>query len=562
MMAVNLAHFTELCEIWAKLDLFGSESKVRPKLGNAAAIKAAVAAGSAQIPLAYRDSYAAAIMRELESVLGQTKEMSAGEREMIIEQFYAPVYQHGTIAGMVDVRPELRRFLAVVSNLYRSFVNAKKRESLQVPQVKAPTPLAFFQSDGGQGPYTITSESMQKIFNSPVAVVSLPATYRSHGLLWCSLAHEVCGHDVVHADEELVPELVAGVRSLFTGNSFAPNGPLSPNLLSALLWSYWIDEAVADVYGVLNMGPTFSLNLAAFFSAMMSCAMKESGRPVPGMPFLRCNAGPRDPMGGDNHMDEHPVDVLRLYLAIGVIDALPHLSTKVKDEYIADIEAVAKAAVHGNTEIKVQGQVKITHANWRMLDETIPMADAADAARRVGAFLVTTKLKALGNHSIQDVETWDDVDEAAAQDAAARVVANKCLIGAGDDAQLLAGCNIAIFSQPGLYKQMSTLLEEGLNESYNRDPLWGSVKPHLMIAPAVLYDYKASVSNCAPGKAPKAGKAKKGSRGKAVKASKAAKAAKASKASKASKGKASKGKASKATAKASKPARGKASRRA
>ena len=79
---------------------------------------------------------------------------------------------------------------------------------------------------------------------------------------------------------------------------------------------------------------------------------------------------------------------------------------------------------------------------------------------------------------------------------------------------------------------MSTLLEEGLDESYNRDPLWGSVKPHLMIAPAVLYDYKASVSNCAPGKAPKAGKAKKGSRGKAVKASKAAKASKASKASK------------------------------
>jgi len=555
-MAVNIAHFTELCEIWSKLDLFGSESRVRPKLGTPTAIKAAVAAGAAEIPLAYRDTYAAAIMRELESVLVQTKDMSAGERAMIIEQFYAPVYEHGTLSGMVDVRPELRRFLAVVSNLYRSFVNAKKRESLQVPQVKAPTPLAFFQSDGGQGPYTITSESMQKIFGTPVAVVSLPATYRNHGLLWCSLAHEVCGHDVVHADEELVPELVAGVRSLFTGTSFAPNGPLSPNLLSALLWSYWIDEAVADVYGVLNMGPTFSLNLAAFFSAMMSCAMTEAGRPVPGLPYLRCNAGPRDPMSGDNHMDEHPVDVLRLYLAIGVIDALPHLSSKVKEDYIADIEAVAKAAVHGNTEIKVQGQVKITHANWRMLDETIPMADAADAARRVGTFLATTKLKALGNHSIQDVETWDDVDEAAAQDAAARVVANKCLIGAGDDAQLMAGCNIAIFGQPGLYKQMNTLLEEGLNESYDRDPLWGSVKPHLMIAPAVLYGYDGDLAACPPGKVAKAtqGKAAKATKGKAAKATKG-KAAKATKGKAAKATKATRGKAAKAAPRATKTAR-------
>lgn len=521
-MAVNIAHFTELCEIWAKLDLFGSEAKVRPKLGTPAAIKNAVTIGAAEMPRAYRESYAAALTRELDNILLQLKDASPDERSMIIEQFYAAVYEHGKLPGMADVRPELRRFLAVVSNLYRSFINTKKRESLQVPQVSAPTPLAFFQSNGDQGPYTITSESMQKLFGSPVAVVSLPATYRNHGLLWCSLAHEVCGHDVVHADPDLVPELVAGVRSMFTGSSFSPNGQLTPNLLSALLWSYWIDEAVADVYGVLNMGPTFTLNLSAFFSAMMSCAMTQAGRPAPSMPFLRCNAGPRDPMMGDNHMDEHPVDILRVYLAIGVVDSLPHLSKKAKDEYIADLEAVAQAALQGNTEIKVQGQVKISHANWRMLDETIPLADAADAARRVGGFLATTKLKALANHSIQDIETWDDVDEAAAQEVASRVFANKCIIGAGDDAQLLAGCNIATMAQPSIYPQMITLLDEGLNESYERDPLWGSVKPHLVIAPAVLYEMRAGAARFTKGNSSGKGKGK----GKAGKKEKAAKAAK------------------------------------
>ena len=111
----------------------------------------------------------AAITRELDNILLELKEASPEEKSMVIEQFYAAVYEHGKLPGMQDVRPELRRFLAVVSNLYRSFVNAKKRESLQVPQVTAPTPLAFFQSNGDQGPYTITSESMKKIFGPLVA---------------------------------------------------------------------------------------------------------------------------------------------------------------------------------------------------------------------------------------------------------------------------------------------------------------------------------------------------------------------------------------------------------
>lgn len=543
-MAINIAHYTELCETWAKLDLFGSDLKVRPKLGTPAAIKAAVTGGAALMPLSYRDTYAAALLRELDNILLQLKEASPDERTMVIEQFYAPVYEHAKMAGMTDVRPELRRFLAVVSNLYRSFVNAKKRDSLQVPAVSAPTPLAFFQSNGDQGPYTITSESMVKIFNTPVAVVSLPATYRSHALLWCSLAHEVCGHDVVHADPELVPELVAGVRAMFAGTSFAPNGPLTPNLLSALLWSYWIDEAVADVYGVLNMGPTFTLNLAAFFSAMMSCAMVQAGRPAPSLPYLRCNASARDPMMGDSHMDEHPVDILRVYLAIGVVDSLPHLSKKAKETYIADLEAVAQASLQGATEIKVQGQVKISHANWRMLDETIPLADAADAARRVGAFLATTKLKCLANHSIQDIETWDDVDEEAAQDVAARVAAGKCIIGAGDDAQLLAGCNIATIAQPTLYGQMTKLLDEGLDESYDRDPLWGQIKRNLVVAPSFFYDARnascPSTEKAAKKVAGKKARAAKAGKGKAKKEAKP-------KAAKAAKGKASKGKAAKAT---------------
>ncbi len=487
-MAFDIANFTQVCNILAKIDLFGCDLKVRPNLNTAASINTAVTSGGAHMPLMYRDTYAAALNKELKNIMLQLKDVSQEERVTIIEQFYAPVYEHAKLSGMRDVRPELHRFLAVVSNLFRSFINANKRTALNVPLVTVPPPLAFFQCDGNSGPYTITSESMQKLFGTPVAVVSLPASYRNHGLLWCSLAHEVCGHDVVHADPGLVPELVQGVRTMFCGPSFSPNGPLTPNLLNALLWSHWIDEAAADVYGVLNMGPTFALNLAAFFSAMVASIYARTGRPVPPMPYLRSTAGPRDPRSGDNHMDEHPVDILRLHLAIGVIESLPKLAPAKKAEYIAAIEAVAKAAGRGNDHVRVQGEVKITRHNWRMIDEKIPLAEAQEAARRAGSFLASTKLEVLNKHSIQEIETWDDADEATAQGVADAIFANRSIVGGGDDAQMLAGCNIAIMQRPELYEQMTKLLHAGLDESFDRDPIWGKPKPNYVIVPGAIYN--------------------------------------------------------------------------
>ncbi|MCP6768916.1 hypothetical protein NL529_29135, partial [Klebsiella pneumoniae] len=89
-----------------------------------------------------------------------------------------------------------------------------------------------------QGPYTVESDEMLKRFGTPIGVVSLPATYRDHPIIWASLSHEVCGHDVVHADEGLLPELTAAVRT-----ALAPHFTLGKNpdtaTLNALIWSYW-----------------------------------------------------------------------------------------------------------------------------------------------------------------------------------------------------------------------------------------------------------------------------------------------------------------------------------
>src|SRR6195952_4548992 len=181
---------------------------------------------------------------------------------------------------------------------------------------------------------------MQRELGTATSVVSLPQSYRDHPIIWSSLTHEVCGHDIVHADEQLVPELVAGIRALFCPQGFNPYAEsLEGDELNALIWSYWIDEAVADVYGVLNMGPTFAINLGAFLYAFINRSLVKFDRdPLP-VPSLQTASGPGN---DDRRMDNHPTDILRLHLAIGVIESLTGLSSDKKNEYIDDIKAVAK----------------------------------------------------------------------------------------------------------------------------------------------------------------------------------------------------------------------------
>ena len=134
---------------------------------------------------------------------------------MTIETLAGAVYQHAD----ADVAPDLHRFLAVISNFYRSFLDSRQRLSAGFPLIEQDPPLAMFQHSGEAGPFTITAENVRQLTGGTVGVVSLPATYRKHPVLWASLAHETGGHDVLHADEALLPELTAGVKAMFGGGT-------------------------------------------------------------------------------------------------------------------------------------------------------------------------------------------------------------------------------------------------------------------------------------------------------------------------------------------------------
>src|SRR5260370_10030145 len=98
------------------------------------------------------------------------------------------------------------------------------------------------------------------------------------------------------------------------------------------------------------------------------------------------------------------------------------------------------------------------------IKEAMKLSDAAAAARQVGRIIATGQFKALNNHSIQDIETWDDADEEIAQSISGQILRNESLIGRGDDPQLLARVTLAVLQRPALHHAAGALLNAALDD--------------------------------------------------------------------------------------------------
>ena len=465
-MSIQANQFTKLCQILARIDLFGQGPPAPPWQGHftEAAVRRAIDTGTAGLPLVFWSGYVAPLEQHLGGVMGL---VTVGRLPAsLVESLAGAVYQHAP--GSV-VQPELQRFLAVVSNFYRSFLSATQRANLNLPLIEQLPPLAMFQHDGNDGPFTLPADSVAQLCGARLGVVSLPSTYREHPLLWASLAHETAGHDVLHADPGLLDELAAGVRRMFGGGPIRSGRKPTVAQLNGALWAYWMDEAASDVYGLLNIGPEFALNLAAFFAAMN--ARIDGGA----VPALRTQSGQNGE--GDPSLDVHPTDLLRLHLAIGVVEQLAGLAATTRAQYVAALKGLAVQCGQGATTIELQGDLEISAGHWLSVNASLPLAPMQEAARRAGGFIATAKLRALGGHGIQEIETWDDTDEHAAQTIAELLRNDAPVVDRGDDAQLLAGATLALLDQPQQYDRVTARLAAALDRSFALDPIWGTPQP-------------------------------------------------------------------------------------
>ena len=450
-MALDTDKFTQLCKRLVSIGLDGDGPPELP-----ADPEQAVKDAAKLLPLAFRTAYVDPLVAQLDS--------AAVQDPTTLETLAGAVYDHNPTFGVSD---QLQRFLAVVSDFYRSFLSARRRAMADFPILEASLPpVATFKNKADFGPFTITAEGVQQLIGAPIGVVSLPSAYRDNPVLWAALAHETGGHDVIHADLALEPELAADVRSLFGVGDIQPGQDLSTKQLQGLLWSFWIDETAADIYGLLNIGPQFAVSLAALLTSLGG-----------NVPQVRTSTGTNPDTG---LLDEHPTDILRIHVAIGVVQSLRGLSVTTRQGYINDLKALATLCAGGATQVQLQGQLPISSdpaSPAIPIDQSLPLALLQDGAISVGALIANTKPQALGGHNIQELETWDDLDEAAAQRIAAAFLAGTAVDDLGDDAQLLAGALIALTSDPDEYDQVTGLLNKALTVSFRRDPIWGPPVP-------------------------------------------------------------------------------------
>jgi hypothetical protein len=460
--------FTRLSAYFAQIDLFGNGPPGVPwNARNPPTVDRLVGCirkAADILPRAYRDTYVAALLREAPSIVAQYGDKLS---PILVEAMTGAVYDHDWATGVV---PEVRRFLAVVSDLYRSFLSARRRTKIAAPVIAQLPPLVVFQSSGALGPFTIPCDEMDRLLGTSVGVVSLPSSYRSHPVLWSALAHETGGHDVTHADPNLLLELSAEVQRMFGGSSFHGVAELSPMQVLALVWSYWIDEATADIFGVLNAGPALVANLAAFFAAIN----RRVNADVP-FPGLRMRSGALR----SGALDPHPTEILRIYLGIGAIEALWMLSSDVRRRYVSELEAIAKLCAQGETEIDLAGDLPFRDTRIQ-IRRRVALAEWAQAARQVGGLVVTTRLNALGNNRIQEIETWDDVDEGIVERVREGLLHDQAVANIANDAQLLSGATLALLSDITAYDRVVARVNEALDASFRTDELWGVVSPKIM----------------------------------------------------------------------------------
>lgn len=457
-------NFGELFGILSVMDLFGT---AKPNVGyplppKVPGVSKVVANGGKQIPHLFHEAYVAPLQSALPKIIQGTDPGNPDDLTQL-ETLTGAVYQHSD----QSIAPQLSRFLAVVSDLFRSFLSKKRRLAAGFPILETLPPLAMFQHSGQSGPFTLPCDAIQRMFGSTVGVVSLPAVYAPHPLLWGSLTHETCGHDVVHADAGLLPELISGVQAFFGGLPSGTSAP-QPTQLMALLWSYWMDEAVADIYGVLNMGPAFGFNLVSLFAALNAQSQPKKSR----KPILRNFSG-FDPQDPAKRMDDHPTDLLRPYLVIGAIQAMQSLPQAARDQYSNDLDALAQLCSPGVTNVSLAGVLELGDGSRIRVNQNLGLQEMQLAAKQVGSFIASATLNSLDHHNIQELETWDGADEGTAQRIAATLLKDGDIADMGDDAQILAGATIASLKSPNLYKTITNRVNEALDLSFKQDPLWG-----------------------------------------------------------------------------------------
>lgn len=338
-----------------------------------------VQAAAGTLPFVYQEAAAKPFLSFLQN-LGEwqflqifnaepTDELSAVYQQIIPDAALAIIFHDG--ANTLGVNA----FQEVVSDLYDSFLSEELRAGNQTgipiePPTYGTIPPLVKYGNAEFGPYTWTVDATSQILGMKCAIVSLPPSQIKGGLLaWSALGHETGGHDILHADEGLLEELA---QKVYTA--------VMESFRSRSLANYWakcIDETVSDVCGYLNMGPSAGIGLIGYFRALGNGKLRTVG-------YID---------------DTHPIDLLRGYLAASVAKRLHFQGSEEWSTVIA------------NETKKDNDTLYLVDNNGYYYYFPVSLSKAIASADLVAKVIMQSKLAALQDHSLQDIQNWRDEDQ-------------------------------------------------------------------------------------------------------------------------------------------------------
>ncbi len=382
-------------------------------------------------------------------------------------EFAATGWRPGWEAGQVDGRALIPLLHKVVQEFYRrtiSEISPGLASEMQSQLKKSLDPLVTVAPTRLWGPSTMSAADVKRSCGADVAIVSMPWTYAQHPVLWTVLSHEVGGHDIMHAlgSHTCGAGLVTGLTEDIATSLEQDASGVPPEWRPT--WQTWAEEAIADVFGMLTMGPGFTVNLCAWLSAAKAYDLYgphvELGT-LSGTIYTRFGT----------IVGQHPPDLLRLHVALGVLDGLKTVSGLGGMDFWPQILEDIAVDVGRGTDVLT---VYETSSNATTIQ--YDAYDACSIARKVGKHLATVQLSKLNDHSLSDILRWTEEDESIALEISKAVregakgvkavresVENSRGFNSFTCPRIFAGANHALYQGAATYEQATKFVFQGIS---------------------------------------------------------------------------------------------------
>lgn len=345
----------------------------------------------------------------------------------------------------------LQRFNAIIEDFYVEAL-LKLAKAVQGDFPLTDWPVATFSDTETLGIHTISPDAMHNIAGVPIGLVSLPTGYAEFPVLWVALAHEVCGHDLVRAFDD--QPFTHSRLFLQLQESFHQITNLSPGWSD--VWRAWLEEAIADVYGLAIMGPTFAIGMAAWLSTTNAASAAHPPSALGELTnVIWLNHG---------HISEHPPNLIRLHMMLGALKAMATNSKSSVGAYIDRIAAIIAEAGRGQTSVAViegsQGEVAFHY----------DMADLVHDAETIGRHIASAKVAVLDDTSIADLMAWTQSEEAEAAEFSRHYLTGSDDLASGQprwahsSIAMMAGALMAIIAAPGEILTINDRLKRDLED--------------------------------------------------------------------------------------------------